>query len=408
MESATARSVPSILTTAASAAPVPATVFPWTSESYCSHTHRLLDTLGEPRTRRKARRRSSGGSSKAGSSACTSSSHAGRSVGRSYSGVSSARERAGTSATTRPPILARSIPSPVTRPITVERRPHRRQTLRTSARRSGLTIANIRSCDSDVRISCEPIPGSRSGTASRSISAPVPARAADSETAQVIPAPPRSWRPTSIPASAISRHASISSFSWNGSPIWTLALDASLAPSRVREASTETPPMPSRPVWAPIRSMRLPSPSARAGRRRSAGASPTHMTFTVGLVEWGSANFSSPPTVGTPIEFPYCPIPATTPDSSHRFRGSSSEPNRRGSRRATGRAPIERTSRTIPPTPVAAPWKGSTAEGWLWLSILKTQASPSPMSTAPAFSPGPTSTRSPSVGSRRRWTLLDL
>ena len=60
------------------------------------------------------------------------------------------------------------------------------------------------------------------------------------------------------------------------------------------------------------------------------------------------------------------------------------------------------TSRRMPPTPVAAPWKGSTNEGWLWLSILNTAASPPPMSTAPAFSPGPCSTRAPLVGSWRR------
>ena len=60
------------------------------------------------------------------------------------------------------------------------------------------------------------------------------------------------------------------------------------------------------------------------------------------------------------------------------------------------------TSRRIPPTPVAAPWKGSMKEGWLWLSILKTAASPPPMSTAPAFSPGPWSTCGPVVGSCRR------
>ena len=40
---------------------------------------------------------------------------------------------------------------------------------------------------------------------------------------------------------------------------------------------------------------------------------PTHITFTVGLAECGSAKETSPPTVGMPIEFPYCPIPATTP-----------------------------------------------------------------------------------------------
>src|SRR5439155_13654136 len=37
-------------------------------------------------------------------------------------------------------------------------------------------------------------------------------------------------------------------------------------------------------------------------------------------------------------------------------------------------------------------------EGWLWLSILNTTASPSPISTTPAFSPGPQITRGPAVG----------
>src|ERR671924_679073 len=48
------------------------------------------------------------------------------------------------------------------------------------------------------------------------------------------------------------------------------------------------------------------------------------------------------------------------------------------------------------------------AEGWLWLSMRNAAASPSPTSTTPAFSPGPTSTEGPSVGSRRRWRRLDL
>jgi hypothetical protein len=56
---------------------------------------------------------------------------------------------------------------------------------------------------------------------------------------------------------------------------------------------------------------------------------------------------------------------------------------------AIGRAPIVNTSRKMPPTPVAAPWYGSMKLGWLWLSILNTQAMPSPMSMTPAFSPGP-------------------
>src|SRR3712207_2289745 len=56
----------------------------------------------------------------------------------------------------------------------------------------------------------------------------------------------------------------------------------------------------------------------------------------------------------------------------------------------------------MPPTPVAAPWNGSTADGWLCDSTLNAIASPSPTSTAPAFSPGPMTTFGPSVGSGRR------
>ena len=83
------------------------------------------------------------------------------------------------------------------------------------------------------------------------------------------------------------------------------------------------------------------------------------------------------------------------------MRGVSRSPKRSESSTAIGRAPSAKMSRRMPPTPVAAPWKGSTAEGWLWLSTLNTTARPSPTSIAPAFSPGPISTRSPSVGSLR-------
>ncbi len=69
-----------------------------------------------------------------------------------------------------------------------------------------------------------------------------------------------------------------------------------------------------------------------------------------------------------------------------------------------GRAPMVNTSRRMPPTPVAAPWYGSMKDGWLCDSILKTAAKPSPMSTTPAFSPGPWMTRGPLVGRRARWT----
>ena len=56
-------------------------------------------------------------------------------------------------------------------------------------------------------------------------------------------------------------------------------------------------------------------------------------------------------------------------------------------------------SRRMPPTPVAAPWYGSTADGWLWLSILNATARPSPIAITPACSPMPATTSSPFVGS---------
>src|SRR3954465_13092065 len=46
-------------------------------------------------------------------------------------------------------------------------------------------------------------------------------------------------------------------------------------------------------------------------------------------------------------------------------------------------------SRRIPPTPVAAPWFGSPALGWLWDSILNATARPPPLETPPEFSPRP-------------------
>ena len=68
------------------------------------------------------------------------------------------------------------------------------------------------------------------------------------------------------------------------------------------------------------------------------------------------------------------PTPDTIPGSTRLVSSASSGPNRSGSITATGRAPIARMSRTMPPTPVAAPWYGSTYDGWLCDSTLKVTA----------------------------------
>ena len=84
-----------------------------------------------------------------------------------------------------------------------------------------------------------------------------------------------------------------------------------------------------------------------------------------------------------------------------RAPAADGSPKRSESSTAIGRAPIAKMSRRMPPTPVAAPWKGSTALGWLCDSTLNAHTRPPPTSTAPAFSPGPITTCGPSVGSVR-------
>ena len=54
----------------------------------------------------------------------------------------------------------------------------------------------------------------------------------------------------------------------------------------------------------------------------------------------------------------------------------SGSPKRSESRTAIGRAPSAKMSRRMPPTPVAAPWNGSTALGWLCDSTLKAHDQP--------------------------------
>ena len=57
--------------------------------------------------------------------------------------------------------------------------------------------------------------------------------------------------PATRPAAKISSVHSMSSFSMNGSPTCTEGRLAGPSASKVSEASTETPPMPSPPVRAP-------------------------------------------------------------------------------------------------------------------------------------------------------------
>src|SRR5204862_4841470 len=152
----------------------------------------------------------------------------------------------------------------------------------------------------------------------------------------------------------------------------------------------------------------FPTPLAVPRKMRLDLRSPIVNALTRQLPLKEESNAISPATVGTPMQLPYPAMPATTPSSSRAVFGCEGWPKRSAFIEAMGRAPMVNTSRRMPPTPVAAPWYGSMNDGWLCDSILNTTASPSPMSTTPAFSPGPWITRAPLVGNFRKCTRDDL
>ena len=82
--------------------------------------------------------------------------------------------------------------------------------------------------------------------------------------------------------------------------------------------------------------------------------------------------------------------------------GRSSGPKQSTSVLAMGRAETPMMSRTTPPTPVLAPPKGSSAEGWLCVSTLKETSYSSSKSMMPALSTKAERTQGASISLRRR------
>ena len=90
----------------------------------------------------------------------------------------------------------------------------------------------------------------------------------------------------------------------NGSPTCTDGrLSGSSSPSSWL-ASTDAPPMPSRPVVAPKSTTAFPGPCAFALWSRCVSSSPTHIAFTRQLPAYASFQTVSPPTFGTPTQLP--------------------------------------------------------------------------------------------------------
>ena len=138
----------------------------------------------------------------------------------------------------------------VTLPITAHGSSQRSHTMPTAASISGLTTATIRSCDSEIMISHGSMPSSRNGTPSSWTSMPMPSEAISARE-DARPAAPQSCSDSTRPASTSSSETSMSFLPVNGSPTCTdgrLSVSPSLSSAL---ASTDAPPMPSRPVVAP-------------------------------------------------------------------------------------------------------------------------------------------------------------
>ncbi len=75
----------------------------------------------------------------------------------------------------------------------------------------------------------------------------------------------------------------MSTFSANGSPTCTAGRLVGPPSSKVSEARTDTPPMPSPPVLAPKRTTLLPTPEALARWMSSMRMAPTQSALTSGL-----------------------------------------------------------------------------------------------------------------------------
>ena len=155
------------------------------------------------------------------------------------------------SPTSSPPEKTRIRRESVTSPIAALETSHFSQHSFTASTSCGRTMQSIRSCDSLTMTSNGSMSASRRGTFATSRSIPTSPLEAISQADEVRPAAPRSWRETSSPRSSSSSEHSRSFFSSNGSPTWTVGRLLSSASPSSAEASTEAPPIPSRPVEAP-------------------------------------------------------------------------------------------------------------------------------------------------------------
>ena len=239
------------------------------------------------------------------------------------------------------------------------------------------------------------MPSSRSGTRSRWTSMPALARAI-SESDEASPAAPQSCSDSTSPRSTRSSDTSISFLprervaDLHRRPLLGGALPSSWL------ASTDAPPIPSRPGGRAVEDEQVAGPgrlrlSTPLGREQADAHRVDEAVRGVGGVEDGLA-----------ADVRHADAVAVVADRRRRRGRSASRARRSGARRAArsgGRPSRPRRAGSRRPRS-RRPGTARPRDGWLCDSTLNATATPSPRSITPAFSPGPCSTRSPCDGSR--------
>ena len=170
--------------------------------------------------------------------------------GLSYSGDACARGSIGRSTTTSPFSRITMRPVSVRQPITEKSNSHLLKMSWAIFSCPVLKIISIRSWLSLKRNSYGVMPVSRAGTLSRFSSTPKPPLEAISNDDEVSPAAPMSWIAMMLLVAISSKHASIRSFSVNGSPTCTVGRFPSASLLNSLDAIV-APWIPSLPVFEP-------------------------------------------------------------------------------------------------------------------------------------------------------------
>jgi hypothetical protein len=218
--------------------------------------------------------------------------------------------------------------------------------------------------------------------------------------AHVRPAPPRSWMPTTRPASSRARHASISRFSSKGSPTCTAGacgLTALVEAGRRQHRHAAD---------AVATGGRAQQHGEVARARRLAEHQPVHReqaqaehvhegVALVGLVEdhLAARRWERRPSCRTPR------CPTRRPRRSTGLRASSSGPNRSGSMLAMGRAPMVKMSRRMPPPPWPHPGRARSPRGGCGSRCGWPRRCRRPRRSRRRSRPGPRAPRGPRWGS---------